>query len=94
MFLVGGSAFLLLGHLPKMPLLPRALLGAAGITALEFCSGILINRVLDLGVWDYSDQPFHILGQVCPTFFFLWIGVAILAMGLWEVSGKLLFSEA
>lgn len=94
MFLVGGLSFLLLGHLPRLPLLQRSVLGAAEVTAVELCSGLIINGALGLHVWDYSAQPFNLLGQVCLGYFFLWIIVAAGAMLLWDLSGKLLFSEA
>ena len=31
-------------------------------------TGIIVNKCLDLEVWDYSDQPFQILGQICLPF--------------------------
>ncbi len=50
----------------------RAFLCAAAITAAELLSGILLNLILHLSVWDYSRQPLHILGQICPLYSFLW----------------------
>ena len=75
MFLVGGLCFLLLSFLGRLPIpfCRRALLGAAAVTIIEFVSGLLLNRLLRLDVWDYSDQPFNLLGQICPLFFLLWI---------------------
>ena len=26
---------------------------------------MLVNRVMHLGVWDYSAAPFNLLGQIC-----------------------------
>lgn len=48
-------------------------LARAAVTIIEFLSGLLLNRVLHLNVWDYSDRPLNLLGQVCPLFFLLWI---------------------
>ena len=43
MFLAGGTCFLLLGKLmrqePKLPLIPRVLLGSVVITAVELAAG-------------------------------------------------------
>ena len=75
MFLVGGFCFWMLsrvGRLPR-PLWQRTLLGAALVTAAEFFSGLLLNRVLHLNVWDYSGFRFHLLGQVCLLYALLWI---------------------
>lgn len=94
MFLVGGLCFLLLGKLPRCHFLPRSLMGASVVTGVELVSGLVINEGMGLQVWDYSAQPFNFMGQVCLGFFVLWIFVSAGAMYLWDISGKLLFSEA
>ena len=75
MFLVGGFCFWMLSHVGRLPrpLWQRALLGAVAVTAVEFLSGLLLNRVLQLGVWDYSAYRFNLLGQICLLYFLLWI---------------------
>ena len=42
------------------------------ITTLEFITGIVVNIGLGWNVWDYSNLPFNIYGQVCVWFIFLW----------------------
>ena len=47
----------------------------------EFWTGVLVNRVMHLGVWDYSAAPFNLLGQICLPFTLLWFplcGIGIL----------------
>lgn len=79
MFILGGGCFVLLGLLNefKIPwhwcLLRQAVVGASIITVFEFITGCIVNLWLDWKVWDYSNLPFNILGQVCLYFFFLWI---------------------
>lgn len=46
--------------------------GALIITAAEFAVGLVVNRLLGWKVWDYSDRPLNILGQICPLFSGLW----------------------
>ena len=81
MFVVGGLCFLLLGEIHRRygqaPLLMQAVLGAAAITTMELLSGLFINVFLGLRVWDYSSLPYNLLGQVCLSYFFLWIWVAM-----------------
>ena len=81
MALLGGVLFLLIGAgnrlLPEgTPLLIRGLAGAGVITAAEFAAGCILNLGLGLAVWDYSDMPFQLLGQICLTAsfgqFWLW----------------------
>ena len=84
MFLAGGTCFLLLGKLnrlqPRLPLLPRALVGATVITTVELAAGLLFNR--DYQVWDYRHLPLNLYGQICLPYFLLWIPISILAMAL------------
>lgn len=55
-----------------MPLLAQMALGACIVTFFEFWTGVLVNRVMHLGVWDYSAAPFNLLGQICLPFTLLW----------------------
>ncbi|MBE7032612.1 MAG: hypothetical protein E7406_00105 [Ruminococcaceae bacterium] len=50
----------------------RAILCSATITGLELLTGILVNIVLKLNVWNYSDRFLNIMGQICPLFSLLW----------------------
>lgn len=92
MFLAGGTCFLLLGKLmriqPRLPLLPRVLLGAVVITAVELAAGLLVNR--EYHVWDYRSTPFNFYGQICLPFSLLWIPIAFGAMELYDVTENLI----
>lgn len=77
MFFLGGLCFLVLGWLNERmewetPLLLEMLLGAFLITVLEFGFGYIFNIRLGLNVWDYSDMPLNIMGQVCLPYMLLW----------------------
>lgn len=52
------------------------------VTALEFITGILVNKYFHLAVWDYSDQPFNLWGQICIPFMILFSGLLLLAIYL------------
>ena len=94
MFLVGGLCFLLIGLLPaSLSLTLRAFLGAGIITTLEYCSGMLLNRVLHLGVWDYSHLPGNVQGQICPYFTALWVVVSFGAIFADDWLRHVLFGE-
>ena len=81
MVLTGGVCLLMI-HLINMRL-PRGkrffkyLLCSAGITAVEFAVGAVVNIALGLDVWDYSGEPFNILGQVCPRFALAWLLLSV-----------------
>lgn len=81
MALTGGFCFVMIyfinTRLPASPLLLRALLCALSITAVEFFVGCIVNRALGWNVWDYSAQPYNLLGQICPLYSLLWFLLSI-----------------
>ena len=82
MFVLGGLCFIGLGLINEvlsweMPLWRQILVGACLITVLEFLTGCVVNLWLGWGVWDYSNKPGNILGQICPQFFLLWLLVIL-----------------
>lgn len=97
MFVVGGACFLILGEIHRRygqaPLLMQAVLGAAAITTMELLSGLFLNVLLGLRVWDYSALPYNLLGQVCLAYFFLWIWVAMAGGALESGLRKHLFQR-
>lgn len=86
MTLTGGACMALIylveRKLDGKSLWLRCLTGAGIITALEFIVGYIVNRKLGWNVWDYSDQRFNLLGQICPVFSALWFLICIPATGL------------
>lgn len=82
MFYLGGGCFVIMGLLNEhflpwdMPLLQQAVISACIITALEFIVGYIVNLWLGWQVWDYSDLPFNLLGQICLYYFLLWIPIS------------------
>lgn len=76
MVFAGGVCFLLI-HLmnlgaPGLKLITKCAIGSVLITGVEFFTGVGVNIVLGLDVWDYSALPFNLLGQVCPQFMIVW----------------------
>ncbi|QIB70343.1 hypothetical protein Ami103574_14040 [Aminipila butyrica] len=76
MLVTGGACLLTLCYLNdtyrEAPILLKALVGSLVITAYELAVGLIVNRFFHFNVWDYSNQPFDFLGQICPLFTFLW----------------------
>ena len=82
MFVLGGLCFIYLGLINEvlpweMPLWQQVIIGAVGITALEFLTGCVVNLWFGWGVWDYSGMPGNILGQICPQYMLLWIPISL-----------------
>ncbi|MCI8372439.1 MAG: hypothetical protein HFI75_08590 [Lachnospiraceae bacterium] len=85
MFFIGGLCFFLIGLLNEvfpwnMPLCLQGLAGATVITVAELAFGYLVNIRLGWQIWDYSDMPLNLMGQICVPFSLLWILVSIAAV--------------
>lgn len=76
MVLTGGICFTMICLInqkwKQLPLIVRSIVCAFGITAIEFCVGIIVNFLLHMDVWDYSNEWMHLLGQICPLYSCLW----------------------
>ena len=85
MFVLGGICFLALGLINEVlpwetPLWEQILIGAILITSLECLTGCIVNLLLGWEVWNYSDMPGNILGQICPQYFILWLPVSLIGI--------------
>lgn len=68
----------------EVPLLLQALICATVVTFAEFATGVVLNLWLQLSIWDYSQLPGNILGQVCPQFFVLWYLVCLVFIPVFD----------
>ncbi|MCM1218689.1 MAG: putative ABC transporter permease [Lachnospiraceae bacterium] len=101
MAVVGGLCFILIGAInEKEHTIPgilhfesQAVCGAFVTTLVELFSGIIINMILHWNVWDYSDVPFNILGQICLPFTIIWVFIAAAAIILDDFLRHILFME-
>ena len=98
MFLVGGLCFWMIGLLNEilpweMLLWKQGIVGAVIVTTVEFISGCIINLWLGWNVWDYSDMPFNLLGQICLPFSIAWIGLSAVAIVIDDYLRYWLFGE-
>lgn len=77
MFILGGTCFLSLGMINEfydygIPLILQMFFGCIIITLLEFITGYIVNIKFGMNVWNYSDMPYNILGQICLPYMILW----------------------
>lgn len=98
MFIVGGIAFLLIGaineYLPwDMSFWKQCLIGTSLVLADEFISGVILNIWLCMNVWDYSNTPFNVLGQVCLPFAFAWYALSAVGIVLDDYLRYWIFKE-
>lgn len=98
MFLLGGLCFILIGglnnYIPwEMSIIKQGIIGALIITSLEFIFGLVLNLYLNLGIWDYSNMPFNILGQICFPFSIAWFFLSLVAIFVDDWLRYILFKE-
>ena len=98
MFILGGIVGVLVGGLNnwytwKMSLLFQMGISTIIITCLEYLTGAIVNIGLGLNVWDYSNLPLNIHGQICLYFSFVWFFVSFIAIVLDDWLRYKLFGE-
>ncbi len=81
---VGGLCALLIYCIEPLRLTTfwKMVLCGIGITLVEGISGIFLNLIWKLNVWDYSDLYLNLFGQVCLLFTGIWILLSYPAMKL------------
>ena len=86
MFFVGGICFIIIGLINEikrnMTLIKQMALSSLIITSIEFVSGCILNLYLGLNIWDYSDQPFNLLGQISLKHTFYWFLLSLVGIVL------------
>ena len=85
MFILGGigllfCAFQGLWTRWQDPLWRQVLRCVIFITAGEFLTGILVNKVMRWNVWDYSSLPLQLMGQISVPFMILFSGLCVLGI--------------
>ena len=78
MFILAGVCGICIGLINEIlsmdtPIWLQAIIGSCIVTTGEFISGCILNLWLGLGIWDYSNMPFNLLGQICLPFSLLWV---------------------
>ena len=63
------------------------------VTACEFITGLIVNKWFQLNVWDYSDQPYQLFGQICLPFALLFSGLCTVGIPLTKCLLYLVFDE-
>ena len=95
MFFAGGLCAVLIGMIneitPKMNIILQMFIGAVIVTIIEFFSGYIINIILGLNVWDYSNLMFNYKGQISLIFTVIWFFLSAPVIYLDDKLRKILF---
>jgi len=81
MTLTGGVIFTLIylmnKYIKTRSLTIRCLISCSIITAIEFVVGVIVNIIFKMNVWDYSNQPLNLFGQICLVFTAAWFIISV-----------------
>lgn len=97
MFVCGGCCFLSVGKTAcflqgKVSFLGRMLIGTVIITGLEFITGVIVNIWMKLNIWDYSEMPLNIWGQICLPYSIFWFFLTLPCIKIYEWMKENVFS--
>ena len=98
MGVLGGICFICLGLINEIlswetPLALQMFIGSTIITILEFITGCIVNLWLDWNVWDYSNLPLNLLGQICLPFSILWYFISAIGIVIDDYIRYIYFDE-
>lgn len=63
------------------------------VTAMEFITGIIVNKYWGMDVWDYSEMPFQLFGQICLPFAVIFGGLSVIGIILSGYMAHWFFGE-
>ena len=98
MGILGGICFICLGLINEIlswetPLTLQMLIGSTIITILEFITGCIVNIWLGWNIWDYSNLPLNLLGQICLPFSILWYFISAIGIVIDDYIRYIYFDE-
>jgi uncharacterized membrane protein len=89
MILVGGLASLAIIDtnliLKQKNIFLRILTASSLVTLIEFVSGLILNVWLGMKVWNYTNLPYNVCGQICLKFSIYWTLLCFAVIVLFEL---------
>lgn len=85
MFILGGICFLFFWTQGRLlgwsdPMWLQVVRCTIFVVACEFITGMIVNKWLNWEVWDYSDQPYQVFGQICLPFAVIFSGLCAIGI--------------
>ena len=98
MGILGGICFICIGLINEIlswetPLVLQMFIGSIIITILEFITGCIVNLWLGWNIWDYSNLPLNLLGQICLPFSILWYFISAIGIVIDDYIRYIYFDE-
>ena len=85
MIICGGLAFIFCGLINQLmyfdiSLITQMILSSIIITGLEFITGYIVNIKMGWYVWDYSNMPYNLYGQICLAYSLIWLLLSLVCI--------------
>lgn len=96
MYILGGLCFILIGLLNEVmnvSIITQMVFSAIIIVLLEYATGYIVNIQLGYNVWDYSEMPYNLHGQICLLFFNLWFLLSLAGIFIDDLLRSIVFKE-
>ena len=101
MFIAGGLCFYLIGRVDekakrkgrKIPMIVQMPFCGLIVTAVELIFGIVLNRILGMQIWDYSQNKYNFLGQICLGTSISWTLLSPIPIWIDNLVGWAFFGE-
>lgn len=103
MLICGGICFLAVGSAGRRILensrsalwavIEIMISGMMIITSIELFTGVIVNMIFHWNVWDYSEQKYNVMGQICLSYSLLWSVLSLLCVYLDNIIRKYIFDE-
>ncbi len=73
MFVLGGGCMIFMGEQGRRcnwsdHILKQIAKSTVFVAIGEFLTGLFVNKWMKWNIWDYSNQPFNLMGQICLRF--------------------------
>ncbi len=66
----------------------KCAVGSVIITIIELIVGVVFNILLNMNIWDYSELPLNLYGQISLPFTLVWFLITIPALYICEAVDK------
>lgn len=94
MMLTGGAAFLsfyiINSCIENKSKFIKSAYGMFSVTALELTVGLIVNRLFNMNVWDYSGMKFNLFGQISLGFSACWYVVSFISFCIFDIADFIL----
>lgn len=95
MMITGGAAFLsfyiINRHTGNQSKFIKSLYGMFSVTALELSVGLIVNKLFNMNVWDYSEMKFNLFGQISLGFSACWYAVSFISFCIFDIADFILY---